>query len=109
MFHRVLGTDWGHWCLLVTNRFTDGLLPEESNENAARRPANAPTQVLALFAGKSSRGAGTRWESILRLPGASSNCEERTPRPRLIVQAGNRRRLLKQQRLTMPKGPNDET
>jgi hypothetical protein len=39
-------------------------------------------------------------------PGPVQN--ERTPRRRLIIQAGNRR-LLKQQRLTMPKGPCDET
>ena len=63
-------------------------------------PANARGQVL----GPALRGdaLGVKfWGS----PGPVQN--ERTPRRRLIIQAGNRR-LLKQRRLTMPKGPDDE-
>jgi Family of unknown function (DUF5681) len=41
-------------------------------------------------------------------PPGQFKLRERTPRPRLIIQAGNRR-LLKQQRLTMPRGLDDET
>ena len=74
VFYRVLGTDRGHWCQLVTakKRLPESDFPNPTR-NAARRPIDARTSLLRLQTGISHQGPGAHGESILgRLAPAES-------------------------------------
>jgi hypothetical protein len=62
MFYRVLGTDRGHWCLLVTTGRTEG---PPSQANAARRPTNARTRVIGAYGNPPPKIEETHGESVL--------------------------------------------
>ena len=88
------------------NRSADGRCLKGQTGNAAGRGMTNRQRISEkLFADPADVWAEHSTSVLQRL---AVPWRSKSPGPSLLIQAGNTRRPLQQQRLTMPRGPDDE-